>query len=500
MFDAVLDNLPDVDDVWEPSAADIAEYLSWSTDHIPDPDDAAPDALSTAMSLHRLSAAAEAQEMEALAAFARETMRTGPGDRGFRGTAISEYVIDEVSCAFSITRRAAELRVALALRLTESLPATLSAWKAGDLDASKVAIIANRTVVLRREQAGLVEDHVLAHAVGKTTGQWRRIVDRAVIAVDPDGANARHEKARQERSVQHVPGPDGMGTIKATLSAEDAVLVYATLSLIARSFPTTDPRTMDQRRADTLVDLITGRVAAPTSETSPAQGNGGADAECIGGRGYGGSSGHTGDPDSDTDRSDAEAGNAPTQSARRPGKPLINLIITAGTVLGLDNQPAELSGYGPIPADLARRIAADGTWRRILTDPVSGTILDYGRTTNRPPAALADYVRARDRVCRFPTCQRPAAQCGIDHKKPYPQGETNPDNLWTLCRRHRRLKDHHTGWTVTGNPNEKVTWTSPTGRRYESCPHRYRDEHPMPASPPERPPVEIPDPTESPPF
>jgi len=64
---------------------------------------------------------------------------------------------------------------------------------------------------------------------------------------------------------------------------------------------------------------------------------------------------------------------------------LINLIITAGTLARLDNQPAELNGYGPIPADLARRIAADGTWRRILTEPVSGAILDYGRSTYRPP-------------------------------------------------------------------------------------------------------------------
>jgi len=79
----------------------------------------------------------------------------------------------------------------------------------------------------------------------------RRLVDKAVLAVDPDGANARHEEARHHRNVQHLPDDDGMGTIKARLSAEDAVLVYATLSLIARSFPATDPRTMDQRRADT---------------------------------------------------------------------------------------------------------------------------------------------------------------------------------------------------------------------------------------------------------
>jgi hypothetical protein len=151
----------------------------------------------------------------------------------------------------------------------------------------------------------------------------------------------------------------------------------------------------------------------------------------------------------------------------------------------LDNQPAELSGYGPVPADLARRIAADGVWRRILTDPASGTILDYGRTTYRPPTALADYIRARDRVCRFPTCQTPASRCDLDHQTPYPAGETKPDNLWTLCRRHHRLKDQHTGWTVVGDPTEKVTWTSPTGRTYDSYPYHYQDDDPVPIRVPE---------------
>jgi len=393
MFDAAEIVLADVDDVWEPSAADIAEYLSLlSADvaDIPDPDDVVPDALSMALSLRRLSSAAQAQEMEAIAEFARQTLRTGPRDLEFSGSEISENVVDEVSCALSITRRAADLRLTLALQLTESLPATLAAWKSGELDWSKVTIIADRTMNLTAEQAGAVETSVLAKADGKTTGQLRRLVDRAVIAVDPDGANARHEKARHERSVQHIPGEDGMGTIKADLSAEDAVLVYATLSLIARSFPATDPRTMDQRRADTIVDLITGRMSAPSNECAET----GTDSD-----------GHLDGADC---TSDTGSRNTADRSTRRSGKPLIDLIITAGTLLGLDNQPAELSGYGPIPADLARRIAADGAWRRILTDPITGTILDYGRTTYRPPTALADYVRARDRVCRFPTVRHEA--------------------------------------------------------------------------------------------
>ena len=64
--------------------------------------------------------------------------------------------------------------------------------------------------------------------------------------------------------------------------------------------------------------------------------------------------------------------------------------------MGVDNSPGELVGYGPIPAPVARRIAADpgGTWRRMLTDP-AGNLLDLspavigpaGYSTSPSPSA-----------------------------------------------------------------------------------------------------------------
>jgi hypothetical protein len=54
------------------------------------------------------------------------------------------------------------------------------------------------------------------------------------------------------------------------------------------------------------------------------------------------------------------------------------------TLIGADDQPCELVGHGPIPADLAREIAADAVLKRLVYNPLSGTVLDYGRTTYRP--------------------------------------------------------------------------------------------------------------------
>jgi hypothetical protein len=57
--------------------------------------------------------------------------------------------------------------------------------------------------------------------------------------------------------------------------------------------------------------------------------------------------------------------------------------------------PGELAGYGTITAEQARELAAQGTWRRILTDPATGAPTDYSTTVYRPPAAPRDLVVTR---------------------------------------------------------------------------------------------------------
>ena len=102
-----------------------------------------------------------------------------------------------------------------------------------------------------------------------------------------------------------------------------------------------------------------------------------------------------------------------------------------------------------VPALTAWALATGGTWRRLVTDPVGGTVLDVGRTRYRPPAGLADLVRARDRACVFPTCQTPASRCDIDHLTAWSQGGTTSlNNLVVLCQAHHRLK-HTPGWALT---------------------------------------------------
>jgi Domain of unknown function (DUF222) len=146
--------------------------------------------------------------------------------------------------------------------------------------------------------------------------------------------------------------------------------------------------------------------------------------------------------------------------AAAAAKARVQVTVPITTLLGLDDAPAELAGYGPIPAAMAREIAADATWRRLLTDPASGALLDYGATTYRPPASLAGHVQTRDKTCVFPGCIQPADTCDLDHRVPFPHGPTSADNLQPTCRHHHRCKQNP-GWTVTRDPNGGHTWTTP---------------------------------------
>ena len=137
-----------------------------------------------------------------------------------------------------------------------------------------------------------------------------------------------------------------------------------------------------------------------------------------------------------------------------------------------------------VPALTAWALAAGGTWKRLITDPVSGVVIDVGRTRYRPPAGLADLVRARDRVCVFPTCQTPAERCDIDHLTAWSQGGTTSlDNLVVLCEAHHRLK-HTPGWALTRDQaSGTLSWHTPDKTVYQRHPNGTITRHPKRVGP-----------------
>ena len=388
------------------------------------PLDALDDAslLETITSWARAAAWAQANGARALAEFAR---------RRADDPVHAPYAADELAPALHLATGTAQAQLDRAVALDAHLAPTRALWEQGALDERRVAVIVDGTRHLSDEVASRVQDRVLPAAPGQTAAQLRAAVRRAVIEADPAGAEERHRAAHAERGVQLYPEPDGMATMSATMSAPDAVACHERLTRLARGLGASDPRSMDARRADLLADLILGRIVAADST------------EGEGVRPVG------------------------------PGEPLVHVVIDVDTLRGAAEHPADLAGYGPITADAARAVAADAVWRRLVTDPLSGTVLDVGRTTYRPPAALADLVRARDGTCRFPSCRRSAARCELDHLVPFPEGPTSASNLADECSRHHHLK-HDTDWSVVALPDGGLEWTSPTGATYRTYPRDHR--------------------------
>jgi hypothetical protein len=152
-------------------------------------------------------------------------------------------------------------------------------------------------------------------------------------------------------------------------------------------------------------------------------------------------------------------------------RPQVLVTVPVLTLLKLDDEPASLEGYGPIPADVARRLAAEApSFVRLLTHPETGAVLSVGRDRYAVPADMRLFLRARDETCRGVGCGRRAGSSDIDHGHDWAHGGlTAVDNLAHLCRGDHTRK-HRLGWKLRHLPGGTLEWTSPFGRTYRTEP------------------------------
>ena len=106
--------------------------------------------------------------------------------------------------------------------------------------------------------------------------------------------------------------------------------------------------------------------------------------------------------------------------------------------------------------------------RRLLAMLVDEPVLVEERVEPqyRPSEPLARLVKARDGHCVGIGCSlhADAVTIDLDHRDPWPVGQTRAGNLAPLSRRCHRAKT--LSWGLHRHPDGSHTWTSPTGRQY----------------------------------
>ena len=345
-----------------------------------------------------------------------------------------QFVDDELSARLCISSTSAGFKLNLALPLASSFNATAAALEAGAIDVQKARVIVEGCGSLDPTTATEVEAQALQRAADQTAARLKQTMRRLAITADPAAAERRCAKAKLERGVWLNPLNDGMAELSAVLDAAQAVNIYNVLTATARAAKKAgeEPRTMAQLRADFLaapfIDAVeTGKLAG------------------------------------------ASPGRLATHGGNR-GQ--LHLTVPASVLLGISDAPGELAGYGPITAEVAREIAGDCTWRRVMTDPVDGTMIAVDTNTYRPPAALARHVETRDGTCRFRGCTLPSTRCHIDHSIAHPVGRTCHDNLGPFCEHHHIFKHALDGaYAHLKQPKPGVfVWTMPTGHSYTVSP------------------------------
>jgi len=194
----------------------------------------------------------------------------------------------------------------------------------------------------------------LLRAPSLTTGQLRAHLQRLIITVDPAAAQERYEEKLEERRVFSEQGEDGTASLHGlNLPPAETTRAMRRINRLARALKAKgDKRRIDQIRADILLDLLTGKSQ----------------------------------PDGSSDTG------------------VVEIRVDMTTLAGIDDEPGEIPGWGPVVADVARQIvdeASDSEWRIIPIDE-NGQPVGVVTTRRRPTTAQKRQVETRNPTCVLP--------------------------------------------------------------------------------------------------
>ncbi len=422
------------------------------------------------------------------------TGKPEPSQRGARMLDIEAQVAARIAMSRGLSQRAAEKWLYDAIAMRDRLPRVGPQLRDGTITPRQFRLILTRTELLDDRNWGPQVDLTIADTLRRRggAGVWSNkrlidMVDRIIFRHDPDSVRRRHEKAKQARSVWVLPDADGMASLGASMTAQDAAIALDSICRLAALVCPQDPRTAQARQSDAMFALLTGQIF-----------------ECDCAR-----------PDctSQVPGPKTLAGWLRDHQGEvvAKGRVPVHVIADQATVEGDADNPAFPNGHGVISAaHLRDLLAREDTRVRPLNKPdtADASLPTYlPSDPYRPSTALDTFVRARDGYCTAPGCDRPAWSCDIDHITEYDHdnpargGSTHPDGLAAKCRLHHLLKTFGDGWLDDqfGTPDGRLVSevVSPEGiglpgfrgtirrrdRRAHRCTCAHRGTGPRPSTP-----------------
>jgi hypothetical protein len=474
-----------------------------------------------------------------------------------------EFPAEELGMGLTISYYAAGKRMELADGLSRRLPATFAGMADGTIDGYKARLIHEFTRFLDDEQAAQA-DAILADAAPEMApAELKKKAARLEMRLDPDGVRQRKEEAaRRHRRVEARQEASGNAALSGReLAVDDALTAKNAIWAEAAALCNAGlDASLREARALVYLDRLRGLNPwdrlMPSYDPDPEDGYDDPDPDPDPGDGDGDGDGagqhdngrHDGDDcgrfpddgydededqDGDGDEDDGDDGGpGGSGPSGQPGSPagkaplpaLTNITVSAGTLFGWSDAPAEVAGFGLLDPGAARDLVAtasrhsrtrwcvtvigkDGEaiahgcasgqhpWTPATTAgpadqraqlagllrqlditlaPIAKGECDHRHQEDRyrPSRKLQHLVRARTTTCPAPGCGAQSIHNEIDHTIPWPAGTTDECDLSPPCSRHHHAK-HAPGWKLQQPEPGVMRWTLPSGRVRTTRPTRY---------------------------
>ena len=353
---------------------------------------------------------------------AREAALADPDLPGGRREGYGEFGGDELRVALVESRTRVSKLLGQAQTAIEAIPELWAAWDAGLIDTDRVRLCVTWTSSLSAEHAASVVRRVLPEAPALTLAGLIERLQQLATALDPLWAERLYENSRRQRRVRARRTESGT----VNLSGLDLPLDAGALStahveaLALRAKALGHPGLIDTIRADIYLALLGPRpegwdddalVAHIAANACPTDPRGRRAPVHVGGSPP---AGEPADDHAEAEPGDAEPGHAepghaePDDAAPGHAKPdgaddereapsrlrgggtrrsRIELRVGLLTLLGADEKPGFLPGYGVVHAPFARNFARQlcaAEWRVAVTDE-EGRLIAALLTRRRPP-------------------------------------------------------------------------------------------------------------------